>query len=324
MKADQAFVRTSKRRRYFTAKRMSGWIWSIFRTGIIIGIAYVILYPLLVKLSVALMGDGDMYDMTVKWLPKKPTFGNFEEVLWLVDYEGYLLTTLAVSAGATLIQVASSALAAYGLARFKFRGRTLVFLLVIFTLVLPQQTYMTTTYMQYRYFNVYGIMGLFGYKGETIIGTPWPLMLMSFGCQATKNGLFIYILRQFLARLPKELEEAAWVDGAGVGKIFLRVMLPNAGPALVTVSVLSFVWTWNDLFTASTYMPGLKMFSTLLNNLTFQIRQAAGGASMIDTVHVSILTNAGALLIILPLIVLFIVAQKFFIQGVERSGLTGM
>ena len=151
MKADRAIMRTSRRKRYFTAKRMSGWIWGIFRAGIILGIAYVILYPLLVKLSVSLMGDGDMYDMTVKWLPKKPTLSNFKEVLWLVDYESYLLTTLAVSAGATFIQVASSTLAAYGLARFSFRGRTLVFLLVILTLVLPQQTYMTTTYMQYRY-----------------------------------------------------------------------------------------------------------------------------------------------------------------------------
>ena len=131
-------------------------------------------------------------------------------------------------------------------------------------------------------------------------------------------------MQQFLARLPGELEEAAWVDGAGVGRIFWQIMLPNAGPAMVTVSVLSFVWCWNDLYTASTYMPSMPLFSTLLNNLAFQISRAEGGGSVIDTVRLSMLTNAGALLIIVPLIVLFLVAQRFFVQGIERTGLTGM
>lgn len=323
MRADEQKMPRRKHHKPFS-RRAGKALWALFRAGIMIGIAYVILYPILIKVSVAFMGREDMYDMTVKWVPKHPTLDSFREVLRLVDYQRYLLTTLAVSAAATVLQVASSTLAAYGLARFKFRGRTLIFMLVLLSLILPQQTYMSTTYMQYRYFNLYGILGLFGYEGRTVIGTPWPLMLMSIGCQATKNGLFIYVLRQFLARLPGELEEAAWVDGAGVGTIFLRVMLPNAGPAMVTVAVLSFVWTWNDLYTASTYMSGMKLFPTLLNTLSAQITRASGGASVIDTVQVSMLTNAAALLIILPLILLFILAQRFFVQGVERTGLTGM
>lgn len=305
--------------------KTGGWLYRIFRLGIIIGIGYVILYPLLVKLSVALMSRSDMYDMTVKWVPKQLTLDNFKEVLTLVDYGRYFFTTLFVSAAATLIQVASCTLAGYGFARFRFRGRKTLFFLVILTLCVPQQTYMVTTYMQYRYFDGFGLLPLFGVtSSKSLIGTPWPLMLMSFGCQAAKNGLFIYILRQFMERLPVELEEAAFVDGAGVGRIFLQVMLPNAGPALLTVSVLSFVWCWNDLYTASTYMPSMPLFSTLLNNLSFQISRAEGGGSVIDTVQLSMLTNAGALLIIAPLIVLFLIVQRFFVQGVERTGLTGM
>lgn len=300
-------------------------MYRLFRLGIIVGIGYVILYPLLVKLSVALMSASDMYDMTVKWVPRQPTLANFKEVLELVDYSRYLLTTLGISAAATFVQVASCTLAGYGFARFSFKGRRVLFYLVILTLCVPQPTYMVTTYMQYRYFDGFGLLPLLGIQGNrSLIGTPWPLLLMSFGCQAAKNGLFIYILRQFMARLPGELEEAAYVDGAGVGRIFLQVMLPNAGPALVTVSVLSFVWCWNDLYTASTYMPSMPLFSTLLNNLSFQISRLEGGGSAIDTVQLSMLTNAGALLIIAPLIILFLVAQKFFVQGVERTGLTGM
>lgn len=316
--------KTAKRRKRLTARQMGGWLWSLFRFGLMLGIAYVILHPLLVKLSVAFMSESDMYDMTVQWVPRSPTLANFAEVLELIDYGKYLLTTLAVSLGAMLLQLISCSLAAYGLARFDFRGRKLIFALVILTLVVPQQTYMVTTYGQYRYFDGYGLLAPFLGEKISLIGTPWPLMLMSVGCQATKNGLFIYILRQFFARLPGELEEAAWVDGAGVGTIFLRVMLPNAGPALTTVGVLSFVWTWNDLYTASTYMSSLPLFSTLLNSLTFSISRATGGQSVVDTVHLSMLTNAGALLIIAPLILLFILAQRRFVQGVERTGLTGM
>lgn len=313
-----------RRKKRWTSKRVGALVWSLARWGLIIGIAYVILHPLLVKLSVAFMSKSDMYDMTVQWVPRHPTLDNFIEVLDLIDYGEYFLTTLAVSGGATLIQMASCALAGYGLARFKFRGRKLIFALVILTLVLPQQTYMVSTYGQYRYFDLYGILAPFIKEPKSLVGTPWPLMLMSFGCQAAKNGLFIYILRQFFARLPGELEEAAWVDGAGVGRIFLRVMLPNAGPALTTVGVLAFVWTWNDLYTASTYMSSMPLFSTLLNNLTFSISRATGGQSVVDTVRLSMLTNAGALLIIAPLIVLFILVQRMFVQGVERTGLTGM
>ena len=319
-------MKTKKKgeRKARSIRRAKSLMLSVFRFGIIVGISYVILYPLLTKLSVAIMSREDMYDMTVKWVPKTPTLSNFRELLELIDYGSYFLTTVGVSLAATFVQVCSCTLAGYGFARFKFRGRNIVFFLVIMTLVVPQQTYMVTTYMQYRYFDCYGLLALFGIGNRSLIGTPWPLLLMSFGCQAAKNGMFIYILRMFLSRLPVELEEAAWVDGAGMGKIFLRIMLPNAGPALITVSVLSFVWTWNDLYTASIYMPSMNLFPTLLNNLSFQISRAAGGASVVDTVRLSMLTNAGALLIIAPLILLFLVVQRFFVQGVERTGLTGM
>lgn len=316
--------KATKRRKRITSKRVAGWLWSLARFGLIIGIGYVILYPLLTKISVAFMSEKDMYDMTVQWVPRMPTLANFTEVLELIDYGKYLLTTVAVSLGAMLVQLASCSLAAYGLARFEFRGRSVIFALVILTLVVPQQTYMVSTYGQYRNFDGYGLLAPFLKDPISLLGTPAPLLLMSFGCQAAKNGLFIYILRQFFARLPGELEEAAWVDGAGVGTIFLRVMLPNAGPALTTVGVLAFVWTWNDLYTASTYMSSLPLFSTLLNDLSFSISRATGGQSVVDTVHLSMLTNAGALMIIAPLIVLFILAQRMFVQGVERTGLTGM
>lgn len=311
--------------RLIAKQRMVRWIWTLFRFGIIVGVSYVILYPLFVKISVALMSRSDMYDMTVKWIPRSVTAENFQTVLDLVDYGTYFFNTLLTSSLATVLQLFSCTLAAYGFARFQFRGKNPLFFLVILTLVIPPQTYMVTTYMQYRFFDGYGVLGLFGMGSVgSLINTPWPLILMSLGCQALKNGLFIYVLRNFFAKLPGELEEAAWVDGAGVMRIFTSVMLPNAGPAITTVTVLSFVWTWNDLYTVSTFMPGMKLFPTLLNTISFSIQQAVGGASVIDTVQLSMLTNAATLLIIAPLLVFFLITQRFFVEGVARTGITGM
>lgn len=195
-------------------------LWAVFRLGIIVGVAYVILYPILVKMSVAFMSEADMYDLTVKWVPRQITLDNFIEVSELVDYGSYLLNTFLLSAAA--IPGASGLLYAGGLRLRPFPlqgpGDT----------VLSGNPYLGDSasnlpgHFLYAVpvFDGFGLMALFGVHPTSLINTPWPVLIMSFGCQAIKNGLFIYILRQFLARLPHELEEAAWVDGAGVFRIF--------------------------------------------------------------------------------------------------------
>ena len=297
----------------------------LFRWIIIIGISYVILYPIFVKIAVAFMSESDMYDMTVKWIPNNITIENFKKVFEYVDYGAYFFQTLFISVTSMLLQLASCILSAYAFARFKFKGRIFLMLCVLLTLVIPRDAYMVTTYMQYRFFDFFGLLKIFGIESiGSLINTPIPSWIMSIGCQALKNGLFIFVLFQCFKGLPKELEEAAWVDGAGVFKTFYRIMLPNAVPAITTVSMLSFVWTWNDLYMASTYMPKMKLFPMLLNTISSTLQRASGGASAINTIELSMLTNAAVLLIILPLIILFVFCQKLFVQGVERSGITGM
>lgn len=300
-------------------------VWWLFRTGLLIGVAYVILHPLLIKLSVSFMSEKDMYDMSVGWIPRHPTLQNFRDVLEILDYGSYFATTLLVSTVCTLLQLISCSMAAYGFARFKFRGRSLLFFFVILMLIIPPQTYTTASYMQFRNFDFFGLLSLFGGKVSlgSLINTPLPMFILSAGCAALKNGLFIYVLRRFFENLPEALEEAAWVDGAGVGRIFLSVMLPNAVPAMTTVAVFSFVWTWNDLYSATTYMPSSHLFAIALSRLTFTVSRTFGDAGNINTVAVSMITNAGALLIILPLLLLFFAAQRFFVEGIERTGLTG-
>lgn len=307
-------------------KKAKSFILIILKLSVIIAISYVILNPLFIKLSVALMSKSDMYDMTVNWIPKNPTLDNFKRILTFFDYRKYFFNTFYISVLSAFLQVATCALAGYAFARFEFKGKRILFLLAIFMLIVPQQTYSTASYLQFKNFNFFGILEIFGIDWNiSLINTGIPLFILSAGCAALKNGLFIYIFRQFFSNLPKALEEAAWVDGAGVFKIFFFVMLPNSVPAIVTVSVLSFVWTWNDLYAAETYMPSLEVFPNLLANLTTKLTTTlSGGSNIVDTYEVSTLTNAGALLIIIPLMLFFLFAQKYFVEGIERTGLTGM
>lgn len=307
-------------------KRSSKIIQNIFCISMVIAVAYVILYPILTKISIAFMSKSDMYDMSVNWIPKNPTFENFKSVFKYSDFWGAFINTITLSAFATIIQTATCALTAYGFARFEFKGKRILFLCVILMLIVPQQTYSTTAYLQFKNFNFFGILSLFGIDWSTsLINTQWPVLILSFGCAALKNGLFIYILRQFFYNLPKSLEEAAWVDGAGVLRIFRSVMLPNAIPALVTIMVFSFVWTWNDLYAAQTFMPSYPVFATFLSSLSYDMAAALRGEmEVIDTYAISTVTNAAALMIIAPILAFFFAAQRYFVEGIERTGLTGM
>lgn len=307
----------------FRAK-LGSWVWSLFRWGIIIGISYVILYPLFVKISVSFMNKTDMYDMTVRWVPKNFTLDNFRAVIPRMRYWEHLSTTLLYTLWFTFLQTAFTALAGYGLAKFRFRGRNVLYILVLLTLVIPPQTYITASFRQFRYFDFFGIGKIFGMQPISLNNTIWPVTILSIGCMGVKNGLFIYILQQFFRSMPKELDEAAWMDGAGPWKIFLRVALPNAMPAMTTVVVFAFVWNWNDLYSATTYMPSVPLLSTSLSKIVSTIEQSYGGWSFIDAVELSQLTNAGALLILAPILLFFLLAQKFFVQGIERTGLTGL
>ncbi|NMA67706.1 MAG: carbohydrate ABC transporter permease [Clostridiaceae bacterium] len=295
---------------------------AVFRFGLLIGLSYIILYTIILKLSVSFMSAEDLIDFSVKWVPKYWTLENYRIAADMMGFWKNLLITLSISTAGMLIQTFFCTLAGYGFARFDFKGKSLIFLFVILTLIIPPQTYMVASYTQLLYFDIFGIGSLFGMRPVNLINTPLPLFLLSLGCVATKNGLYIYVMRQFFAKLPKEIEEAAEVDGAGVFRIFFNVMLPNARPAIITVLVLSFIWIYNDLYMATTYMPEVQMFSTVLSTLPYVFKSAISGPGA-ATVEVSVISNAGAILTLIPIILIFCIVQRMFVEGVERTGITG-
>lgn len=294
------------------------WLWIVVRTVLITGFCFIILFPLFLRFSVAFRSKTDIYDPTVLWIPKHFTLDNIKIAIGATDYWSSLLNTFLISTGTTLIQLASCALAAYAFARLKFKGSGLLFGLVIFTIVVPPQTIMIPLYLTYRYFDLFGIVKvLTGKSSLNLIDTFWPFLISSATAMGLKNGLYIYIFRQFFRGIPKEIEEASLVDGSGVFKTFYRIMLPNAVPAIITVVLFSFVWQWNDSYYVSLFLSKVKVLSTQLMDMGMALGKEP------DLVYQSMLLNTGVLLLMGPLIILYLFVQRYFVESVERTGIVG-
>ena len=244
--------RMHRRHLYYSMARRS---WSIVRGVIIAGICFLILYPTLVKLSVSFMPEQDIYDVTVRYVPKSPTLENYKTVLSAMRYNKAFWNTFKLSTLTSVMQLISCTVIGYGFARFRFKGRGVLFALVILTMIVPPQTLMIPLFLHFRYFDVLGIISaITGQKGINLLESYWPFVLMSLTGMGLKNGLYIYIMRQFFRGMPKELEEAAYVDGAGMLRTFGQIMLPSAVPAMVTVFMFSFVWQWTDTFFSTLFL----------------------------------------------------------------------
>jgi len=305
--------------RYNPVEKIKHWLWALIRLILIFGICFVILYPLLTKLSIALRTEEDLFDSTVVWVPRHFTLDNFKAVYGMLLYDRAVLNTLMLSLGTSILQLISCALAGYGFARLKFRGSGILFGIVVFTIIVPPQTIMVPTYLHFRFFDVFGIYELFsGQEGVNLLNSYWPFIITSALAMGLKNGLYIFIFRQFFRALPKDLEEAAFVDGAGVLKTFARVMLPNAVPASATVLLFSFIWQWNDSYFVNLFTPNHTLLSRMLDLLPGTVRAAVGHGP-----EALLYMNTGALMGILPIFVLYLFAQRYFVESVERTGLVG-
>lgn len=304
-------------------KKLVSSLWSIFRLILLIGITYVILSPLLSKLSLLFMDSKDLGDLTVKWVPRNFTFENIKTVSYVLDYGKCISKSILICGLISLLQVASCTMAAYSLARFRFWGRDILFALVIGTLVIPPQTYVVTLYTQFQRFDIFGVFKLIFGQSLNVLDSPWPFILLAATGTGIRAGLYIFVTRQIFRGMPKELEEAAKVDGAGVFSTFVRIMLPNVIPTVVLCFILSFVWQWNDTFYASLYAPRLGLIAQKTSQLGVLITSYLGSWDLISDAYTNLLMSVGYMLGMLPLLILFIFGQRFFIQGIERTGLVG-
>ncbi len=293
----------------------------VFRYATLIGISYIVLSPMISIISKAFFSDSDVYNAMVYVIPEEPTLRNFNLAMLRMDYWETLGWTILYVGTLTLIQLLVCSLVGYGFARFEFPFKKLLFGCVILTIVIPTYTIMLPLYMHFRDFDPLHLFSLFGEGPQNWLTTLKPVYLMTFlGC-GLSSGLFIYIFIQFFRGIPKELEEAAFVDGAGAFWTFFQIMLPCAKPAIVTVAVFSLVWQYNDSFYTSLFGVKAKyQLGVMLSSLTGTLNSLD---NIVNPEFQEMYLNAGIILMVLPILLVYIILQKSFIEGVERSGIVG-
>ena len=244
------WARNRKSGGYLLRKTVRRKGYQLIRFLLLFGLCFMIIQPLLDKLSVSFMAERDLYDSTVISIPRHLTTANYSLAASkiLLNYGTTFLNTLIVSLAVSVLQIAACTLVGYGFARFEFPFKKFWFAAVIITVIIPPQTISSSLYLHFNFFDIFGIFKATTGSSLNLRGSPIPYALMSATCMGLKNGLYIYMIRQFFTGIPKSLEEAAYVDGCSIFKTFWRVILPDAVPILVSCFLFSFVWQWTDTF----------------------------------------------------------------------------
>ena len=302
-------------------------VWAAIRSLFILGFCFVILYPVISMISKAFMHQSDIYDNTVIWIPKHFTLDNLKYAWTSMNYPKSLLLSFLMSLSITVLQTFSCMMAGYAFARFEFPLKKLAFILVVFTIMIPPQQTMIPLYLHFKSFDVFGILSLLGITPPNLLDSFTPFLLMAATCMGIRNGLFIFIFRQYFRSVPWETEESAMVDGASALRIFLSIMLPNAVTIIATVFLFSFVWEWNDTFytgmllqKTETLTKAFEYYNMLITSTNVTV---SGSFNTTDPNVVSMLQNAGIFLVMVPLIAIYSFTQRYFVEGIERTGIVG-
>ena len=348
-------------------------IW-IVRMILMIGISYIIIFPFITQISASFMAPEDFTETSVRLIPMHFSLDIYRAIITDLGYFRAFGNTFLLSFGTALLQMMVCSFIGYGFAKFKFRGRNFIFMLVMLTMIVPHPTLRSAMYTQFRNFDVFGIVRLlrgggiqiFGWNvkdmGEGVaaffeglqvlpesitigtddLGLPilmqfkqtgvdlsytyWPLILLSMTGLAFKNGLYIFLLRQFFRGIPDELEESAYMDGCGTFHTFFRIILPLSIPMMVTVFLFAFCWQWTDDFYINLIDVGTNKESdrVLVHLLTrYEDPESLETAIQGDKsgLYRVAIRNTTSLMLIAPLVVLYAFCQRFLVQGIEHSGI---
>jgi multiple sugar transport system permease protein len=257
-------------------------------------LAIVCILPFVWMLSTSLKTVDEVIRKPHELIPAHPQFANYTSLWHDFPMSAWIFNSFKVSALVTLGVVATSALAAYAFARIEFPGRNIIFLAFLATLMIPGMVYQVPKFAM--------IQKLGWQNTHTALIVP-----------ALSSAFGVFLLRQFFLTLPKELEEAARIDGAGHFRIFTRIILPLSGPALATLAVFTFVATWNDFLNPLLFIDDYQKY-------TLQI-----GLNFLNEQHRSIVNfnrlMAGDVIALIPMIVVFIVAQRYYVRGIALTGI---
>lgn len=289
-------------------------------------LAYQLLYPVLYMISMSIREPADMNDPSIIWVAKHFTLENFADAIKSMNYWNAFRVSLTLCLVCGVLDVFSCAIAGYGFARFDFWGKKALFVLVIFTMVVPTQTLVLPLYMRWRYADFGGIVGLFSEKEfVNLIGTLWPLIIPAALAMGVRSGLYIFIYRQFFINLPVALEDAAYIDGAGPYRTFFSIMLPNIKNAIITVFLFSFVWNWGEYYLSKQFLGStdrsiMVALSAIRRDLS-SLSSLAGTQIGSNPEKVATRVMAGCLLTAAPMLIMFIFTQRFLADSIEHIGI---
>ena len=324
---ESSFWERNRKSHGLLLKRTAGkGVWSVIRFLMLFGLCFMIVEPLLMKISVSFMAEKDLYDTTVTLLPRNITWANYELAASksMLNYWESLFNTAWISFFTALFQVAACTLVGYGFARFEFPLKRFWFACVILVIVIPPQTISTSLYMYFTSFDILGIIKLFTGHTLNLRNSFTPYALMSLTCMGLKDGLYIFMIRQYFKGIPTSLEEAAYIDGCGNFHTFWKVMLPDALPIMVSCFLFAFVWQWTDRFYTNNF---LRSFSTLSGNLpAIQqrlnfLKSTNGESAQVSISRVQQMIATGVVMTITPLLILYLFAQRGFVESLASSGL---
>ncbi|MDF2704759.1 MAG: sugar transporter ATP-binding protein [Nonomuraea muscovyensis] len=257
-------------------------------------VAVLVLVPFAWMVSSSLKRDNEVFTVPVQWIPDELQWSNFVEIWDRIPLLTYLGNSAFLSVTITLLQLLTGSFAAYGFSKVRFPGRDVLFLVYIATIAVPWQAYMVPQYIMMQ-------------QAE-LTNTYWSIILLqAFG------AFGVFLMRQYYMSIPDELCEAARIDGLSEYGIYWRIMLPLSKPALASLALLTFVNTWNDYMGPFIYLTSNELWTVQLGLRSF--------VGQYDAEYAMIMT--GAVLSVLPILVIFLLGQRYFIQGIATSGLKG-
>lgn len=288
-----------------------GLLFTVALYVLLIAIGFVYLYPLLFMFVTSMKTPSDLLNPMVQWVPTELYWGNYEKALRVLDYPNTLMSSVLVSVVPSVIQTLVCAVVGYGLARYRFWGKKLILGLILATFIIPAQNTV--------------IPQMLAYKDLGLLGNIFSLILPAAFGQGFQSAIFILIFYQSFMTIPKVLEEAARLDGASDLEIFVKIALPGAVPAAIISVIFSTVWYWNETYLTVIFLEG--GIQTLPMQLTkfvqaYENLYPPGTVNIFDRLNEAVKLS-GTFLNILPLLAMYFVLQRWFVESVERAGITG-
>lgn len=277
---------------------------------VLICIGYVFLSPIFEMLAKSIMNEADLIDPSITWIAKNPSFENFTNAIKQLNVPTSLINSIWFSALLAIGQTAVSATTGFALSRYTFKGRNVWYIMLILAFILPVPLLTIPRVMMFTQLNTW--------TGINLMNSVWPQVLMAILGQGTYSTMLVLIFYNFFNMIPKSLDEAAMIDGAGSLRVFYNIAIRLSFSTILVVFLFSFVFNWNETYTTSIFLRDA--VDLLPGNLaSFDNGAATGGANALNEAQ----RMSAILISITPLLILYLFVQKQFIQGIENTGITG-